>query len=307
MDDPQTPEHPSFRAGFVAIAGRPNVGKSTLVNALVGQKIAAVTPRPQTTRRQQFGIVTRDDAQLIFVDAPGVHRPRHKLGEWMNEEAAAAIHEADAILILVDGSQPVQEEDHLLAELLQAHASQLPQILAINKADLIPADRAAEVQGAFAALFPSAEPIVISATRGDNLETLVERLRALLPEGPPFFSPEQITDLYERDIAADLIREAALLHLRDEVPHSLAIRIDEFTERGDHGALIRATLLVERESQKPIVIGQNGEMIKRIGKAARIEIERMSGRKVYLDLRVKVRPNWRNNERVLKQFGFRSR
>ena len=298
---PPTP----YKSGFVAIAGRPNVGKSTLVNTLMGQKIAAVTPRPQTTRRQQLGILTLENAQIIFVDTPGVHRARHKLGEWMNVEAAHAFSESDMLLILVDGSQHPYEEDKLLAEVIREQGSGLKQILAINKMDLIPSENLPAVETAFTGLFPTALPVIISAERGDNLDSLLTLLTEHLPEGAPFFPENQVTDLYEREIAADLIREAALLHLRDEVPHSIAIRMDEFTERGDKGAYIAATLLVERESQKPIVIGQGGEMIKQIGQSARQQIEQMSGRKVYLQLRVKVRPNWRNNEQVLQQFGFK--
>ncbi len=301
------PKTSSYKAGFVAIAGRPNVGKSTLVNALMGQKIAAVSPRPQTTRRQQLGILTLENAQIIFVDTPGVHRARHKLGEWMNLEAANAFSESDLLLIMVDGSQPPQEEDRLLAATISENSAHLPQLLVINKKDQILASDLPQIKTAYTDLFPQAAPIFISASNGENLETLLDTLTGLLPSGEPFFPEEQITDLYEREIAADLIREAALLHLRDEVPHSIAIRMDEFTERGDEGAYIAATLLVERESHKPIVIGQGGEMIKQIGQTARQQIENMSRRKVFLQLRVKVRPNWRNNESVLQQFGFRSR
>ena len=301
-----TSENANFKSGFVAIAGRPNVGKSTLVNALMGQKIAAVTPRPQTTRRQQLGILTLENAQIIFVDTPGVHRARHKLGEWMNHEASSAVTESDVLLIMVDGSQPLHEEDQLLAKIVLENNSKVPQILAINKKDVIPYHDLTSIEATYTTLFPKATPIFISAFQGENLDSLLAILMEMLPKGEPFYPEEQITDLYEKEIAADLIREAALLHLRDEVPHSIAIRMDEFTERGDEGAYIAATLLVERESHKPIVIGQGGEMIKQIGQFARLQIESMSGRKVFLQLRVKVRPNWRNNESVLQQFGFKS-
>ncbi len=300
------PQPSTYKSGFVAIAGRPNVGKSTLINALMGQKIAAVTPRPQTTRRQQLGILTVNNAQIIFVDTPGVHRARHKLGEWMNHEAINAFSGSEILLIMVDGSQPLQEEDRLLAQMILDNCANLPQILVINKKDLIPFTDFSFIEATYTTLFPKATPVFISASNGENLDSLLTILTRLLPNGEPFFPEEQITDLYEREIAADLIRESALLHLRDEVPHSIAIRIDEFTERGNEGAYIAATLLVERESHKPIVIGQGGEMIKQIGQAARQQIEKMSGRKVFLQLRVKVRANWRNNESVLQQFGFKS-
>jgi GTP-binding protein Era len=210
------------------------------------------------------------------------------------------------VLIVVDGSQPVHEEDRLVAQAILENGTHLPQVIAINKQDLIAPAELTGVQEAFAAVFPNAVPVFISAAKGENVDTLLASLVQLLPKGEPFYPEDQITDLYEREIAADLIRESALLHLRDEVPHSIAIRMDEFTERGEAGAYIAATLLVEKESHKPIVIGQGGDKIKQIGQAARQEIEKMSGRKVYLQLRVKVRANWRNNEKVLQQFGFKS-
>lgn len=304
--DETPPQNSPYKSGFVAIAGRPNVGKSTLINTLMGQKIAAVTPRPQTTRRQQLGILTLENAQIIFVDTPGIHKAHHKLGEWMNVEATHAFAHSDALLIVVDGSQPVHEEDRLVAQAILENGHNLPQVVAINKQDLIPIPEMPTVQEAFLTVFPKATPIFISASQNENIQKLLATLVEYLPKGTPFYPEDQVTDLYEREIAADLIREAALYHLRDEVPHSIAIRVDEFTERGDAGAYIEATLLVEKESHKPIVIGQGGEKIKQIGQSARYEIEKMSGRKVFLQLRVKVRANWRNNEKVLQQFGFKS-
>ena len=299
-------ESSTYKSGYVAIAGRPNVGKSTLMNALLGQKIAAVTPRAQTTRRQQLGILTLENAQIIFVDTPGIHKAKNKLGNWMNKEAALALNESDVILMLVDSTQPPHEEDLILANIINEANLQLPQILAINKSDLTPKDEWPEIQKVFEKLFPQAVSLIFSATTENNLDNLLNLLIKNLPFGPPLFPKDQITDLYEREIAADLIREAALLHLRDEIPHGIAIRMDEFIERGEKGGLISATIFVERESQKPIVIGYQGNMIKEIGKIARKQIEAMSGRKIFLKLRVKVRPNWRNNENVLNQFGFKS-
>jgi GTPase len=298
----QTPDE--FRSGFVAVMGKPNVGKSTLINALLGTKIAAVSPWPQTTRKRQMGIITRDDAQIIFVDTPGVHQPLHKLGERMNQEAADVLEESDLALVIVDASQPPDEEDRQLADLLLPLSRRLPILVAMNKIDLVKSSDLQARYNSFEGLLPHAEILPISATAGDNLDRLVDMIITHLPEGPPFFPEDQITDLYEREIAADLIREAALFHLREEVPHSIAVRIDEFTERNERGAYIAATLFVERESQKAIVIGQGGEMLKKIGTAARHEIESMSGRKVFLRLRVKVRKNWRNNEAALRLFGF---
>jgi GTP-binding protein Era len=284
------------------------VGKSTLINTLLGQKVAAVSPRPQTTRKRQMGILTLPQAeppvQAIFIDTPGVHRPRHKLGEHMNQEAADTLQESDAILFVADVSQPPQEEDHLLFSLLAKLGRSVPTILALNKLDLVDPQALEANQAAFTQQLPLANAIAVSATRGDNLPALLAEILARLPENPPYFPENQLTDLYEREIAADLIREAALNILRDEVPHGIALRIDQYTERDDQGAYIEATLLVERESHKPIVIGQGGQMLKKIGMAARHEIEAMSGRKVFLRLNVKVRKNWRDDENVLRQFGY---
>jgi len=284
--------------------GKPNVGKSTLLNALMGQKIAAVSPRPQTTRKRQMGILTLQDAQVIFVDTPGVHQPRYKLGEAMNREALSTLEECDLIVWIVDASQPPDDEDRLLAAQISRLERPVDTLLALNKIDLAGANSLPEHQAAFTALLPLAQPQAISATRGDGLDALLRTIVAHLPENPPYFPEDQLTDLYERDLAADLIREAALYLLRDEVPHGIAIRIDQYTERGEHGAYIEATLIVEKETHKGIVIGQGGSMLKQIGSRARREIESMSGRKVYLSVRVKVRKNWRDDEHVLKSFGY---
>jgi GTP-binding protein Era len=300
-------ENKIFRAGYVAVMGRPNVGKSTLINALLGQKIAAVSPRPQTTRQMQLGILTQENAQIIFVDTPGLHKPHHKLGAHMNQNAEEALADADVILFLVDASQtPPDEEDKILVQLLE-NVKEHPQvILALNKIDLVTQDDLLDRKREYLALIPAAIPQPISAEQGDHLDGLLDTIVDHLPEGEPYYPGEQITDLFEREISADLIRAAALFHLRDEVPHAIAVRIDEFTERGDHGVYIAATLFVERNSQKGIVIGRDGQMLKQIGMTARQEIESMSDRKVFLKLRVKVRKNWRNDEDALRLFGFKS-
>lgn len=295
----------SFRSGFVSVMGRPNVGKSTLINALIGQQIAAVSPRPQTTRQQQLGILTRQDAQVIFVDTPGLHDPHHKLGEFMNEEAAEALDDTDLILFVVEITQmPPHTEDRILVELLEELDQPHKVILTLNKIDRLEEKEITQREDAYHNLLPEATPIRISAARGDQLDDLLDLIMENLPEGPPYYPPEQITNLYEREIAADLIRASCLVHLQHEVPHAIAVRMDEYTERDEHGAYIRATLFVERESQKGIVIGRGGSMIKRISMYARQKIEAMSGRKVFLKLRLKVRKNWRNDEQTLRQFGF---
>ncbi len=284
--------------------GRPNVGKSTLINSLMGQKIAAVSPRPQTTRRRQLGILTLEHTQIIFVDTPGVHQPRHKLGESMNKQAREALEESDLILFMIDASERIMEEDRLLIDLLSTVDRDIPVILAFNKIDEVPEDLLVQNEREFLELLPQVKALRISATRGDNLDQLIEEIRIRLPESEALYPEGQITDLYEREISSDLIREAALISLRDEIPHGITVRIDEYTERNEHGAYIAATIFVERESHKPIVIGQSGAMLKKIGSSARQEIEKMSGRKVYLQLKVKVRKNWRNDEKILRWFGY---
>jgi len=294
-----------FHSGFIAILGKPNVGKSTLVNSLLGQKIAAVSPRPQTTRRRQLGILTTPDAQLVFVDTPGVHTPRHKLGKFFNQEAEEALDGVDIILFLVDASTEPDEDDLRIASLLSALHNKQDLMLGLNKTDLLTADGLASRRTAFEALVPGSPSVAFSATSRAGLNDLVTQLISHLPVRPAEYPEEQLTDLYEREIAAEFIREAALIFLRDEVPHALAVRLDEFTERGETGAFISATLFVERESQKGIIIGEEGAMLKKIGSAARKEIEAMSGRKVFLELRVKVSKNWRDDEDALRRFGYK--
>jgi GTP-binding protein Era len=222
----------------------------------------------------------------------------------MNKEAAQTLEESDMILLVVEANQPPQPEDQLLIDLIKSLKRSAPVILALNKIDLISQERLQEHREAFLEYLPLATPVAISASQGDHLDHLVQLIVQHLPEGEPFFPEEQLTDLYERDLAADMIREAALNLLRDEVPHGIAIRIDQYTEREDHGAYIEATLFVERESHKPIVIGQSGSMLKKIGTLARQEIESMSGRKVFLRIQVKLRKNWRDDDSVLKRFGY---
>jgi GTP-binding protein Era len=295
-----------FRSAYIAIIGRPNVGKSTLVNALLRQKIAAVSPKPQTTRKRQLGILTTDTAQLVFVDTPGMHNPRHKLGTFLNQEAEEALEGVDVILWLVDVSVRPTEEDGQIASLLPRVSRRTPLVLAANKVDLIPAEALARNLEAYQSLLKKeAQVLSISATQNKNLDQLQELLISLAPVRPPEYDEEQVTDSYERDIAADLIREACLHKLRDEVPHGVGVRVDEFAERENGMLYIAATIFVERESQKGIVIGEGGKMLKQIGSAARKEIEEMGGRPVFLELRVKVLKDWRNNEDALRRLGYK--
>ncbi len=304
MDPYEAPE--GYRSGFIALAGKPNVGKSTLINHLLTQPIAAVSHRPQMTRKTQLGILTLPEVQLIFVDTPGLHKPQHKLGEQLNQEAKESLENADAILILFDLEVPPDEEDEQVADHIRQLEENKPLLIALNKIDTVPKDRLVERSGAYRSLLPDIPALPISSVTGEGVDTLIKHLTDLVPEGPRLFPEDTVTLTYERDLAADLIRAAALEYLRDEVPHAIAIRIDSFKERGDYGAYIEATLFVERDSQKGIVIGKSGSMLKKIGTHARKTMEDVLNRKVFLELRVKVLPNWRNDPQALQKFGFQA-
>lgn len=295
---------PDHRAGFVAVIGRPNVGKSTLINAWLGQKIAIVSPKPQTTRNRLLGILTRPDAQVIFVDTPGIHRPQHKLGEFMVETAVRAIPDADVILWLVDVSVKPTPEDQQIAELLAQKAAGRAVILALNKMDLLQPQDVVPHSEAYLAMVEESDWLLISATRGDNRDDLLEKVIAHLSPGPRYYPPDQVTDQQERFIAAELVREQVLHHTHQEVPHAVAVVVQEFKRRSQDMTYISANIYVERESQKKILLGAGGQVIKRIGQAARQEIEQLVGTRVYLDLWVKVRPQWRKKEPELRRLGY---
>ncbi len=305
---------PDHRSGFVAVVGKPNVGKSTLMNAYLGQKIAIVSAKPQTTRNRLLGILTleRDrgdlaDAQLIFVDTPGIHRPLHKLGEYMVDTAVRAIPDADLVLFLVDVSQAPGSEDRQIADLLAAR-ERVPVLLVLNKADLLAPDQVKGHVEAYVALDEAQTGYdgwhLVSALRGENLDRLLEDIVERLPLGPRYFPEEQITDQQLRFMAAELVREQVLRHLHQEVPHSVAVLVDEFKERSETLTYISANVFVERETQKGILLGHRGSMIKRIGRDARREIEGMLGTRVYLELWVKVKKKWRKDEQELRRLGY---
>ncbi|MBO9369618.1 MAG: GTPase Era [Chloroflexi bacterium] len=296
---------PGHRSGFVAVIGRPNVGKSTLMNQLLGHKVAIVSPRPQTTRTCIRGILTRPDAQIIFVDTPGLHKPLHKLGEMMVAAAASAIPDADVVLFVVDVSVMPTEEDQMIARMIRQRTSH-PVILVLNKMDLLPPERVKLHTEAYWALVPDhAGWMMTIATEAVNLDKLLDMVIAHLPEGPRYYPGDLITDQTEREIAAELIREQVLRFTREEVPHSVAVVVEEYKERETGGVYIAATIYVEKESQKGILIGAGGQMLRRIGTAAREEIERMVGGKVYLDLWVKVSKNWRRDLQRVRRMGYK--
>ncbi len=299
--DDKLPE--GHKSGFVALVGKPNVGKSTLLNRWMGLKLAAVTPKPQTTRTRLQGILTRDDAQIIFVDTPGIHRPRTALGDYMVDTARQAVPDADLVLFMVDLSVPPNAADEHVAQLVAQYVS-IPAILVMNKADLVPPEELEERCQAYAALGQFDHLVVISAENGQGVDALLELVVERLPEGPRFYPTEQITDQPERFIAAELIREQVLLHLRQEVPHAVAVLVQEFKRRENGVLYISAEIYTERDSQKGIVIGAGGAMLRRIGSAARASLEGFFGQQVYVDLWVKVRKDWRSNTTYLKQLGY---
>lgn len=297
-------QHVPFKSGFIAIAGKPNVGKSTLTNMLLGQPIAGVSAKPQTTRKRQLAIRTTAEYQMIFVDTPGLHEPKDKLSQFINSEAVSALSDADLILFLVDGSQKPDEEDRKLADLVHEAQKEDSVLLVINKIDLVDGKTLSAHRKLYQALFPEAPVIQISAQTGKGISELIDTIVERLPEGPMYFPEEQITQSYERDIAAELIRAACMDLLEDELPYSIAVHTDEYSERENGVVYIKATIFVERDAQKAIVIGRNGEMIKRIGTLARTEIEAMNGKKVFLELYVKTRKNWKNDPAFLREVGF---
>ncbi len=293
-------------AGFAAMVGRPNVGKSTLTNSLIGEKIAIMSDRPQTTRNKIMCIMNTDNAQIMFLDTPGIHKPHHKLGEYMVRTAEGTLQEVDVILFVIDVTEKRGSGEDYILELLRKVKT--PVILVANKIDKLD-DKAKlfKIIEEYSKLYNFAAIVPVSALNDGEFPGLVKEITKYLPEGPSYYPDDMITDQPERVIAAEMIREKVLRLTRDEVPHSIAVEVEEFKDRDDENVYIRATIFVERESQKGIVIGAKGSLLKKIGQQARADIENLLYCKVYLDLWVKVKPDWRNKDKALKQFGYDAR
>ena len=293
-------EKKAFHSGFVAIIGRPNVGKSSIMNWCVGEKVAIVSNKPQTTRNKILGVATRDDWQIVFVDTPGLHKPRNKLGEFMMKQAADAREGVDAVLCVVDAQHIGAGDRAVMEDVLKMNC---PRFLAVNKVDLATPEK----------LMPQLDTlhdldfdqiVTVSARRGDNMDTLLTLLSEAMPEGPKYFPDDMMTDQPERLICAEIIREKALLNLREEIPHGIGVEMLAITKLSDNLTEIHANIYCERASHKSIIIGKQGKMLRDIGTAARVDIERMMGTKVMLKLWVKVREDWRNRESDLRATGY---
>ncbi len=292
-----------MKSGFVSIVGRPNVGKSTLINTIVGEKIAIVSDKPQTTRTRIQGIYTSKDGQIIFVDTPGIHKPKHLLGEYMMKISTRSLDEVDIIYYMIDVSRPFGGGEEYIIRQLKAVSA--PVFLVVNKIDLVAEDQIKNYTQPFLEEMNFEQVVPISAALGTNLPALLEKTMALLPEGPYYYPESDLTDQPQAFIIAELIREKTLLLTRDEVPHSLAVEVEEFNQNDQDKSYVRAVIYTERDSQKGIIIGKNGQMLKNIGEQSRLDIEKMLGSRVYLDLWVKVKKNWRDNESNLGQLGYR--
>lgn len=291
------------KSGFISIIGRPNVGKSTFLNRVIGQKIAIMSDKPQTTRNKVQGVLTTDDSQLIFIDTPGIHKPKHRLGDFMMKVAQNTLKEVDLILFMVNAEEGFGKGEEFILEKFENIKT--PIFLVVNKIDTIHPDKLLTVIDSYKERYPFKEIIPISALEGNNVETLLTQIKKYMPEGPQFYPADQVTDHPERFIVSELIREKALHLTREEIPHSLAVVIEKMEKKQNDVVHVMATIVVERDSQKGIIIGKQGGMLKEIGKRARTDIENLLGNKVFLELWVKVQKDWRNKMSQLRDFGFR--
>lgn len=288
----------NYKSGYIAVIGKPNVGKSTIINHLIGEKLSIVSPKPQTTRDNILGILTTDSYQMIFIDTPGIHRPKTLLGKHMVKEARISLHDADIILFVIEAFGLTQE-DELVSKLLKGTV-----FLIVNKIDLVRKDELLPVIDTAQHMHQFNEVIPISATKGDNMDVLKQKLIETLPVGPQYYPEDQLSDKQERYFVSEIIRENALRYLQEEVPHSVAVKIEEMVDRSERLSYIKATIYVERDSQKMIIIGKNGRKIKEIGQESRKKLESFLGRKIFLELWAKVSKDWRKNPAVLKSLGY---
>jgi GTP-binding protein Era len=293
----------SFKSGFVSIIGRPNVGKSTLMNQIIGQKIAIMSDKPQTTRNKIHGVYSREQGQIVFLDTPGIHKPTSKLGDYMMKVAQGTLGEVDAILFLIDVAEGIGGGDRFIIE--QLKTVKTPVILVLNKIDQVHPEELLPIIAQYKDLYNFAEIVPISALSGNNVTTLLDQIIRYLPEGPQYYPADQVTDHPEQFVCAELIREKILHLTREEIPHSIAVQIEDMKVQENGLVRISAVIFVERDSQKGIIIGKQGALLKEIGQKARHDIEALLGSKTFLELWVKVKKDWRNQERVLKDLGFR--
>ena len=292
-----------FYSGFISLIGRPNVGKSTLMNRLIGEKIAIVSPKPQTTRNRILTILTKEDFQVVFIDTPGIHKPKHKLGNFMVKSAETTLNEVDSVLMLVEPNVKVPEMDLYIIDRLKSVKT--PVVLVINKIDTVDEATIKQVRTIYSDLYPFKAIIPISALNDENVDKLLMNIKEALPEGPMYFPDDMVTDQPERQIVSEIIREKALSFLQDEIPHGIAVDIMSMKKRQNKELIdVEATLFCERESHKGIVIGKNGTMLKKIGTAARQDIENLLGSPINLKIWVKVKKDWRDSDFLLKNFGY---
>jgi len=292
-----------YKSGFVSIIGRPNAGKSTFLNRVIGQKIAIMSDKPQTTRNKVQGVLTTDDEQIIFIDTPGINEPRHKLGDFMLKVAKNTFREVDAILLMVDSTDRIGKQDRYILDMLKDNET--PVFLVMNKIDLIHPDKLLSVTDSFRQEYDFADVLPISALEGINIDGLLKVITQHLPEGPQYYPADQVTDHPERFIISELIREKVLHLTHEEIPHSIAVVIEKIKRDENDKVRVTATIMVERDSQKGIVIGKRGALLKEVGMRARKDIEMLLGSKVFLELWVKVQKDWRNKSVHLRDFGFR--
>jgi GTP-binding protein Era len=292
-----------FRSGFVSIIGRPNVGKSTLINHIIGQKIAIMSNKPQTTRNKIQGVHTTNDGQIVFIDTPGIHKPKTKLGDFMVKQATGTLKEVDVVLFLVDVFEGYGAGDQFIID--QLENVKTPVFLILNKIDQVEPNQLLPIIEKYSKRYSFAEIIPISALQGNNVNTLLEQVFKKLSEGPQYYPADQVTDHPERFVVAELIREKILELTREEIPHSIAVEIEQMKQRDNSDTVyVAAVVYTERDSQKRIVIGKQGSVLKEVGKRARVDIEALLGNKIFLELWVKVKKDWRNQAHQLKNFGF---